>query len=546
MNGTQTGKSTGTNNNTGTPSWATVGSDAYNTMNSSLATSPMKAAETTFNNGGMTPASTAASNTFSNIASGGGTNANIDWATNLLKNNAGQSVDTSQLQSILAGMGGGSNPNIQYAIDALKGNQNVDTSGLQSVMDGMNPATVSNSNFQNLYDKSGQPGANEQYLTGTANGSMLTSNPYLDKMVQDTANSTADQVNRMFAAGGRYGSGMNQGILSDSLAKAENDLRYTNYNNERDRQMNAANAISGEQSNRIGLQGNAASGVAGIDENNVSNKMQSDVNKGNIGSAIAGIQSGNADRNNNASNAIGNFGQFQDQNKLNTDSTKANLASTIAGIQGGNIDRGSNIASTVGGIGQSQLGNQMQAAGNASNVQNQGFQNILNMIGQLPTIQGNKTYDADKQAQIGSAIDQMSQGQLDDLINQFSQMDMQDWARLGGLLSAGTTSAGNWGTQNSTTTQPMNLLGAIGTLFSGTNFASDKIVKKNIKKVGVTPGGVDVVEYDLNEKGKNLANGKSKTTGILGVIAQDAAKKQPNAVKKIKNGLLAVDYSRLK
>lgn len=461
-----------TTGQTGTPNWAQVGSSAYNNMNSMLQTAPMQAAQTTFANGGMTPAATGAVNSFTGVANNGGTNSNLDWAAQNLKDAAGKSVDTS---------------------------------GLSALQAGMNPGAVSSDNWQSLFGKAGAPGANEQYLSSTAKGDLLTANPYIDKMVGDTANSTADQINRMFAAGGRYGSAAHQGTMIDELAKAENNLRYTNYNDERTRQLSAANAISGEQGTRLGLQGNAASGVAGVQGTNIGNSMQNDTNK-------------------------------------------ANIASTIANIQQGNIDRGTNAASTVGSIGQNQLGNQMTAAGNAASTENQGFNNTLNMIQQLPTIQGNKTYDADKQAGIGSAIDQMSQSQLDDLQNQFSQLDMQDWARLGGLLSAGTTSAGNWGTQNSTSTQPMNVLGALGSLFSG---FSDEKIKKNVKQVGKTPGGLKVVEYDLNAKGKELANQAAqsrtpKKTGILGVIAQDVAKKQPNAVNRQRNGLLAVDYSKIK
>jgi hypothetical protein len=458
--------------NGGMPAWAKVGSDAYNKMNTTLQTAPMNAAVTGIQNGGMTAGTKQDVNTLGQIAKNGGTNGNIDWAANFLKNAAGQNVDTSQLQGILNGM--------------------------------QNPGTVSAQNYQNVYDKAGQAGANEQYLSGTASGSMLENNPYIDKMVQNAENDVADQTNRMFAAGGRYGSAAHQGTLADSLAKTSNDLRFNNYNQERDRQLNAANAISGEQGNRLGLQGNAASGVAGIEGTNIGNQMQSDVNRGNI-------------------------------------------AQTIAGIQGNNIDRGTNAASSVGNIGQNQITNKMNAATSGAGLENQGIQNVQNFISQLPTIQQNKTYDADKQASIGSGIDQMSQGQLDDLMNQFSQYDMKDWAKLGGLLSAGTTAAGNWGTSTSKQSTPMNILGTLGTIFSGINW-SDESIKKNVKEVGVTKGGNKVVSYDLNDKGKKMADkaGNPKRKGLLGVIAQDVAEKQPEAVKKDKKtGLLAVDYSKL-
>lgn len=463
---TGTNKSSTTTQTGEMPTWSNVGSTDYNNMNTLLQTAPMNAAAQTFTNNGMTPAQTQATQTFQNIANGGGTNSNMDWATNALKGVAGQSTDTSQLQAIANGMA--------------------------------SPGSVSASNWQKVYDKSGAPGAAEKFLTSTAEGGMLTNNPYIDKMVKDAQDSAADQTNRLFAAGGRYGSGTHQGVLANEMGKISNDLRFNNYNTERDRQLSAANAISGEQGNRLGLQGSAASGVAGVEGTNIGNKMTSDVNRGNIAQSIASIQSGDANRKADAANA-------------------------------------------VGGLGQSQLTNQMNAAGNAASTEQQGFQNILSMIGALPTIQDNKTYDADKQAGIGSTLDQLSQDQLNDIISQYGSVDMEDWNQLAALLSAGTTSAGDYGTQTATEESPMNILGALGTLFSGLS-ASDEKLKKNVKKVGKTPGGVEVVKYDLKEE---VAAPKKKKKGILGVIAQDVAKKQPEAVKKTRGGLLAVDYSKL-
>jgi hypothetical protein len=476
---TGSSKTNGTNQNTGTPAWGQVGSTAYNNMNSQLQTAPINAATTTFANGGMAPAANDAVNTFQGIANNGGTNANIDWAVNALKNNGSQSVDTSTLQGMLGGQG---------------------------------PGSISQNNWQSLFDKSGTPGANEANLSGIASGSQVGHNPYVDDMARQAGQDAANQVNSAYSLAGRYGSGAHNKAVASGVANAENALRYQAYTDDANRQLNASSAISGEQGNRLGLQGNAASGVAGVQGTNIGNSM--------------------------ADNA-----------------QKAGIAQTIAGIQSGNLDRSTGAAQGVGSLGQTQLGNTVNAAGNAAQTQNQGFQNIMSMIGALPTIQGNKTYDADKQAQIGSALDQQSQNQLNDLINQFSQFDMQDWARIGGLLSAGTTSAGNWGTQNTTSTQPMNILGAIGSLFSG---FSDESIKKNVKKVGQTPGGLDVVRYDLNEKGEKLADEakepkgrevnerKPKKGGILGVIAQDVAKKQPNAVVKAPNGLLAVKYGQIR
>lgn len=225
------------------------------------------------------------------------------------------------------------------------------------------------SQFQNLANQAGQGGAAEDYLTSTARGDYLNGSPYLDTIISKGAGDIANQTNNMFASGGRYGSGANQGVLSDSIASYANNLRNDNYQAERQNQLSAANSLESAQQGRLGLQGNMLSG---------------------------------------ASNAA-------------------------------------------------QAG---------SGIENQGISNMLNMISQLPTIQNNKMFDANQQMQIGNTIDQRTQQGLNDLINQWTNLDNEDWSRLGGLLSAAQGSAGSYGTQTQTSKQPMNILGALAGLLS--------------------------------------------------------------------------------
>ncbi|WP_109706782.1 hypothetical protein [Falsochrobactrum shanghaiense] len=227
----------------------------------------------------------------------------------------------------------------------------------------------------------GQGGAANEYLTSTARGDYLGgSNPYLDSIISKGADDIATQTNNMFAAGGRYGSGANQGVLSDSIANASNNLRYQDYATERQNQLAAANALEGAEQARAGL--------------------------------------------------------------------------------------GTSAANALGSLGQSAFGNNYNSQVGAANIENQGMSNMLNMISQLPTIQGNKMFDADRQMQIGGAIDQRTQQGLTDLINQWTRSDNEDWARLGGLLSAAQGSAGNYGTQTQTSQQPANILGGLAGLLS--------------------------------------------------------------------------------
>ena len=225
--------------------------------------------------------------------------------------------------------------------------------------------------FQGVFDKAGQPGAAQQYLSGTAGGDFLHGSPQLNDIITRSNQQIGDQTNQLFSGAGRYGSGVHQGTLASAIGANTSNLLNQNYQSERDRQLQAAGAISNEQQGRLGTQ----------------------------------------------------------------------------------------LGATSGGT-QAQLG--------AAGLENQGFQNMLGMIQQLPTIQGNKVFDANQQMQVGGQIDQAAQAQLDALINQWQKGDMEDWSRLGGLISGGTGAAGNYGTQTGTsqTTTPFNPLQGLGLLGS--------------------------------------------------------------------------------
>lgn len=66
-------------------------------------------------------------------------------------------------------------------------------------------------------------------------------------------------------------------------------------------------------------------------------------------------------------------------------------------------------------------------------------------------------------------------------------------------------------------------------------YFSDRRLKENIEKVGKTPGGNNVYEYNM----------KGDKRRQLGVMAQELLKKRPDAVHKTPSGYLAVDYNKV-
>ena len=84
-----------------------------------------------------------------------------------------------------------------------------------------------------------QAQAHWQRLLGGTQG-----NPYLDQIIGRTNRNTTDAVNSQFSQGGRYGSGAYTGVLADSLAGNEGNLRYQDYGNQTARQDAAAASLT--------------------------------------------------------------------------------------------------------------------------------------------------------------------------------------------------------------------------------------------------------------------------------------------------------------
>jgi hypothetical protein len=72
-----------------------------------------------------------------------------------------------------------------------------------------------------------------------------SSNPYLSSTYDAAARQVTPRVNSIFELGGRYGSGMHQGILGQNLSDLANNIYGTNYQNERTRQFAAATSPIG-------------------------------------------------------------------------------------------------------------------------------------------------------------------------------------------------------------------------------------------------------------------------------------------------------------
>lgn len=97
-------------------------------------------------------------------------------------------------------------------------------------------------------------------MNANARGDYLNANPYLDSVIGNTQQNTADAVNRQFSGMGRYGSGAHTGVLAKQLGEIEAQARLSNYNTERGNQNQAADTMTryGLGAGDIASQGSAA------------------------------------------------------------------------------------------------------------------------------------------------------------------------------------------------------------------------------------------------------------------------------------------------
>lgn len=81
------------------------------------------------------------------------------------------------------------------------------------------------------------------YLTGTAQGDNLNSNPWLDTIFNQAADKITNRVNQTAGLRGRAGSGAHQQLLQSQLGDLANSIYAQNYQQERDRQTDAISKL---------------------------------------------------------------------------------------------------------------------------------------------------------------------------------------------------------------------------------------------------------------------------------------------------------------
>jgi hypothetical protein len=180
-------------------------------------------------------------------------------------------------------------------------------------------------------------------LTDTLQGDYLSpdSNPYLGGMLNNAMNSVQSRVNSAFGSGGRYGSGINQEVMTRELGNSANEILGGNYSNERNRQMQGM-LFAPQMANQDYFDIGQLANVGAQKEGRAQGQINEDINRYNYNSNLE-------------ANALRNFigltgGNFGGTTTNSTPYHSNNTASTLgAGL--GLLGTLGNAGSTFAGMG---------------------------------------------------------------------------------------------------------------------------------------------------------------------------------------------------
>lgn len=130
-------------------------------------------------------------------------------------------------------------PFSQQTTQAMKGMTNVANSSMGAF----------NNNFNNITGLTQDGGLNDLQdqqvgrLQGVANGDRMNGNPYLDDLIKRSGDDIRYQTGLSASGMGRYGSGGHEGVMTKALGDMSGNLRYQNYGDEANRQMDAIGSL---------------------------------------------------------------------------------------------------------------------------------------------------------------------------------------------------------------------------------------------------------------------------------------------------------------
>lgn len=304
-------------------------------------------------------AAKAGDNFLTGLLSSGGSTSGIQSALSTL-DGIGK-IDTSRVSQLADTMADPNNLAYSTARALTRGDYNLSTDGYTGLLNGLSGQTQT--------EKSLQDAADGKFLGGA--------NPYLDAVIGRSQGEAASKIAQQMGAAGRTGSGRYAATIADSLGAIGTQARYTDYDNERTRQMQAATAIDSSRNARTSLQ----QGLYG----SINNAEQA-----NAGLALSGAGLYNS-----------------------TNTTALGGATALAGIDGQNIQ------------------NELQKSGMRISAAQADRAAALQGLGMVGTNIDNLQRPGQTLAGVGAALDADRQQQLDAAREVFDDQQASPWKQLG-------------------------------------------------------------------------------------------------------------------
>lgn len=339
------------------------------------------------------------------LLSNGGTTSGIQSALSGL-DSVGK-IDTSRISSLADQMADPNNLAYSTARKLTNGDYNLSSSGYTGLLDSLSGQTQS--------EKSLQDAADGKFLGGA--------NPYMDAVIGRSQGEAASKIAQSMGAAGRSGSGRYAATIADSLGAIGTQARYTDYDNERTRQMQAASQIDTSRNARTSLQ----QGLYGSINN---------VEQANAGLALSGAGLYNS-----------------------TNTTALGGATALAGVDNQNIQNGIQTAGMKLSAAQADRAAAMQGLGMVG-------QNIANLQAPGQTL-----------AMVGAAQDADRQAQLDTAQQVFNEQQASPWKQLGLYSQLVDPIAGLGGSSSGTSVQKTPQPGVMQSLF-GMGLAGASVASK--------------------------------------------------------------------
>jgi hypothetical protein len=329
------------------------------------------------------------------LLSNGGTTSGIQSALSGL-DSVGK-IDTSRISSLADQMADPNNLAYSTARALTRGDYNLSTDGYTSLLNGLSGQTQS--------EKSLQDAADGKFLGGA--------NPYLDAVIGRSQGEAASKIAQQMGAAGRSGSGRYAATIADSLGAIGTQARYTDYDNERTRQAQAATAIDSSRNARTSLQ----QGLYG----SINNAEQA-----NAGLALSGAGLYNS-----------------------TNTSALGGATALAGVDNQNIQNGIQTAGIKLSAAQADRAAALQGLGMVGT-------NIANLQQPGLTLAG-----------VGAALDADRQAQLDAAQEQFADQQASPWKQLGLYAGIVDPIAGLGSSSSGTSVQKIPQPGVLQQLLGG-------------------------------------------------------------------------------